>query len=218
MDLLLDAYSPVNLLYIFKGLMTTIGIAISSIIIGFLIASIIAVIRYSKIPVLNFICFAYTEVFRATPLILLLFMSFFGLPALGIYTSLFIKALVAIVIFNSALLAEIIRGGLNSVDKGQIEAARSQGLSYTQTLNSIIAPQALRKMIPPIVSQFITVIKDTSFAAPLGLIEMLGAGTILWNQQLNWIFPLIILIAFLYFILNYTLSVFSLKLEKHLDS
>lgn len=111
------------------------------------------------------------------------------------------------------MLAEIVRGGLNSIDKGQMEAARSSGLSYVQALRLIILPQALRRMVPNLVSQFISLLKDTSLAVVIALPELLHHAKIIQTQQTSYVIQIFILIAFMYFVVNYGLSLIAKRLE-----
>lgn len=111
------------------------------------------------------------------------------------------------------MLSEIIRSGLKSIDKGQIEAARSSGLTYIQTLKMIIMPQALRRMVPPIVSQFISLLKDTSLAVVIALQELLHHAQILNGQSQSYLLPIFLLAAMMYFVVNFSLSILARRLE-----
>ena len=214
---IIDALSVSNLLFLGKGVIMTLSLALFSIAVSFIFGAILAVFRYSKTPVLSQFAFLYTEVIRNLPLILILYFAFFGLPELGIQLEIFWKMAIGLIIFEISQLVEIVRGGLNSIEKGQIEAARSTGMTYTQTLMDIIIPQAFKRMIPAIVSQFITIVKDTAYTAMFGLLDIVNAAQIIWNHQYNFLFPIIIFVAFVYFIVNFTLSTFSLKIEKRLS-
>jgi putative glutamine transport system permease protein len=122
-------------------------------------------------------------------------------------------AIVALTVFESAMISEIIRGGLKSVEKGQIEAARSSGLNYYQTLRFIVLPQALRRMVPPLVSQFISLLKDTSLAVVIALPDLLHNAQIIYGQKQSYVVPMFLIIAMMYFIVNYALSIIARKLE-----
>ena len=216
MDVIVQAFSASNLIFLGKGLLITIWLAIVSIAVSFVFGSLLAIFRYSKTLVLAQLAFVYTEIVRNLPLILILYFAFFGLPEFGLQLSIFWKMAIGLIIFEISQLAEIVRGGLNSIEKGQIEAARSTGMTYRQTLFHIIIPQAFKRMIPALVSQFITIVKDTSYTAMFGLMDVLNAAQIIWNQQFSFIFPIIILVAVLYFVINFTLSSLSLRIEKKL--
>ncbi|WP_077616740.1 amino acid ABC transporter permease [Caenibacillus caldisaponilyticus] len=216
MDVIVQAFSASNLIFLGKGLLITIWLAIVSIAVSFVFGSLLAIFRYSKTLVLAQLAFVYTEIVRNLPLILILYFAFFGLPEFGLQLSIFWKMAIGLILFEISQLAEIVRGGLNSIEKGQIEAARSTGMTYRQTLFHIIIPQAFKRMIPALVSQFITIVKDTSYTAMFGLMDVLNAAQIIWNQQFSFIFPIIILVAVLYFVINFTLSSVSLRIEKKL--
>lgn len=212
-----SALSWVNFGFMMKGLLVTLQVAFFSIIISFVLGTLFGVIRYSRIPVLNPIVYVYILVIRNSPLLLLIFFTFFALPQVGIKLDIITASVAALSVFTSALIAEIVRGGLQSIEKGQVEASQSQGFSYIQTLWHIVLPQALTRMIPAIVSQFITLIKDTSLCMMIGLLELVNSGKVIYAQNVNFIIPLLLFIAFVYFSINFSLSVISRKLEKRLS-
>ncbi len=127
-----------------EGFIVTLEVAFLSIFFSFLIGIIIGVLRYSRIPFLSPVLAVGVETIRNLPLLLIIFFTYFALPEVGFKLDKFYAAILALVIFESAMLSEIVRSGLNSIEKGQIEAARSSGLTYTQTLWHIVLPQALR--------------------------------------------------------------------------
>lgn len=151
----IGAYSQEHLAFLWDGFLVTLYVAFISIILSFFFGLIAGTLRYAKVPVLSQLIAVLVETIRNLPLLLIIFFTFFALPEIGIKLEITAAAITALTIFESAMLSEIIRSGLKSIDKGQIEAARSSGLSYTQTLFFIVMPQALRRMVPPIVSQFI---------------------------------------------------------------
>lgn len=208
------AYSPDNLRYLFGGLGITILVSVISIIGSFIIGSILGVIRYVKIKYVSAIVGFIIDVIRNLPLILILFFTYFGLPNLGVKPDVILAAILAMTIFESTMLAEIVRSGIQAVDPGQMEGARANGLTYWQALWYIVLPQALVKMIPALVSQFISLVKDTSLATIILLPEMLFRSQIIYGQNTNYIIPMFVAIAVMYFIVCYLLSVLARYLEK----
>ncbi|GEB74727.1 amino acid ABC transporter permease [Levilactobacillus brevis] len=208
------AYSPDNLRYLFGGLGITILVSVVSIIGSFIIGSILGVIRYVKIKYLSAIVGFIIDVIRNLPLILILFFTYFGLPNLGVKPDVIPAAILAMTVFESTMLAEIVRSGIQAVDPGQMEGARANGLTYWQALWYIVLPQALVKMIPALVSQFISLVKDTSLATIILLPEMLFRSQIIYGQNTNYIIPMFVAIAVMYFIVCYLLSVLARYLEK----
>ena len=122
----------------------------------------------------------------------------------------------ALVIFESMMLAEIVRSGILAVDPGQMEGARANGLTYWQAMQHIILPQALTKMIPPLVSQFISLIKDTSLATIIVLPDLLYHAQIIYSQNTTYMLPMYLMIAIMYFVVCYLLSLVARYLEKRL--
>lgn len=204
------------LLFLSEGLMVTLQVAFFAILFSFIVGIVLGTIRYSKIPVLSHLAVLYIELIRNLPLLLIIFFGYFGLKELDVDLPITTSVILSMTVFTSALIAEIVRSGLNSVEKGQIEAARSQGFTYTQTLFYIIMPQALKRMIPPLVSQFVALIKDTSLAVAISLPELTHHAQIIYNQNLNASIPLLMFVALIYFVINYCLSIASRKLEKKL--
>lgn len=210
----IDAYSPENLHYLLGGLWITILVSVISIIGSFIIGSVLGVIRYVKIKYVSAVVGFVIDVIRNLPLLLILFFTYFGLPNLGVKPEVIPAAILAMTIFESTMLAEIVRSGIQAVDPGQMEGARANGLTYWQGLWHIVLPQALVKMIPAIVSQFISLVKDTSLATIILLPEMLFRSQIIYGQNTNYIIPMFVAIALMYFIVCYLLSLLSRYLEK----
>jgi aspartate/glutamate/glutamine transport system permease protein len=210
------AFSPEYLAFLWEGLQVTLQVAVFAIALSFVIGIILGTIRYTRIPVLSHIAVLYIETIRNLPLLLIIFFGYFGLKEMDIDLPITTSVILSMTIFTSALVAEIVRGGLQSIDRGQIEAARSQGFTYVQTLWYIVMPQALKRMIPPIVSQFVSLIKDTSLAVAISLPELTHNAQIIYNKDVNTTVPILLLVALTYFAINYSLSLFSRKLEKKL--
>jgi putative glutamine transport system permease protein len=207
------AYSADNVLFLLKGFLITLEVAFVSIILSFLFGCLLAVVRYAKIPVLAPFAASYVETFRNLPLLLIIFFVYFALPDIGIKFSIMASSIIALTLFEASMLAEIIRSGLNSIDKGQIEAGRTSGLTYIQTLWHIVLPQALRRMVPPTVGQFISLLKDTSLTVIIALPELMHNANIVNGQKPGNVIPILMLAALFYFTVNYMLSIFSRRLE-----
>lgn len=207
------ALSPDNLTFLLEGFWVTIKVAFVSIILSFLIGGIVGTLRYASIPVLSQVLAVVVETIRNLPLLLIIFFTYFALPEIGIKLEITYAAIAALTAFESAMLSEIIRSGLKSIEKGQIEAARSSGLTYVQTLQHIILPQALKRMVPPIVSQFISLLKDTSLAVIIALPDLMHNAQIVYAQKDAYVIPIIVTVALMYFIVNYCLSLIARRLE-----
>ncbi|ARU60023.1 glutamine ABC transporter permease [Tumebacillus avium] len=200
--------------FMLKGFLLTLEVAGISILLSFAVGILIAILRYTKIPVLSQALFLWVECIRNLPLLLIIVFMYFGLDPFNISLTPKVAVIWALVIFESAMISEIVRSGLNSIDKGQTEAARSSGLTYVQTMRYILLPQALRRMIPPTVSQFISLLKDTSLATVIALPELMHSTSIVYAQHVSYVFPAILFAAFLYWAVNYPLSLVARRLEK----
>jgi putative glutamine transport system permease protein len=154
-----------------------VRISLITIVSSFILGTLLGVMRYSGHWLFSRIAAVYIEGIRSSPLILLILLFRFTTPMKPVNSG-----TLAMALFTAAVVAEVIRGGLNSVDKGQWEAARAQGFTWVATLRYIVLPQALRKMIPPLVGQFITVVKDTSYVWVTGVEELTGRGVIILGQ------------------------------------
>lgn len=212
MESILEVLTPDNLVFIFKGFGLTLYISLIAIVLSTLIGTVLAVMRNGKNPVLRIISSMYIEFVRNVPNLLWIFTIFLVFKMKSTP-----EGITAFTLFTSAALAEIIRGGLNAVDKGQYEAGMSQGFTSAQILYYIILPQAIRKMLPAIISQFVTVIKDTSLLySVIALQELFGASQILMGRYFEpeQVFSLYILIALIYFSFNLAISSLSHMLAK----
>lgn len=198
---LLD-YSLIS--FLLEGLAVTLKISFFSIIFSVIFGTLIGLTFYLKIPVLKQLSILYVDIVRNVPCLLLVLTARFMTPLLPTYSG-----ILAMSVFTTAIMSEIIRSGLNSLPKGQIEAAQSQGMSTLQIVWHIVLPQAYRNIIPPMMSQFTTVIKDSSFVWAVGTEELTGKGMILIGKYSSTaqVFAIFGAVAILYFLLNYSLSV-----------
>lgn len=167
-----------------KALMITLEMTVFSLIFATIIGTIVGLFNVSKIKPLQFIANIYIDIVRGTPLLVQVFIMYYGLtqflqfqwPAIGGFTSAFVAGVVTLSFNAGAYMAEIIRGGIEAVDKGQMEAARSLGLPYRKAMWKIILPQAFRTMLPSIINQFIISLKDTSLISVIGPRELTQNG------------------------------------------
>lgn len=205
------------------GLPLTILLATLSIVMAFPIALLVALGRRANLPAIRVACTLYVELIRGVPLISVLFMASFMFPLFmppGLNIDVLIRVLVGITLFNAAYLAEVVRGGLQAVPKGQIEAAATLGLSYWQTQRKIVLPQALAMVVPSIVNSFIATFKDTSLVSIVSLYELTGALDMAINADANWKpFKLqgYMFIAIIYFIFCFSMSRYSQWVEKQVN-
>ena len=212
----IDAYSWINIRFLLEGLWITIEVSVISIIISFILGTFLGIIRYANIKYLSAIVGFIIDIIRNLPLLLIIFFTYFGLPNIGIKTEIIPAAIMALSIFESAMVAEIVRSGINSIDYGQTEGALANGLTKWQALRIIVLPQAIKNMMPALVSQFISLVKDTSLATIIVLPELMYHAQIIYGQNTNYIIPMFVALAVLYFIVCYSLSLFARYLHKHI--
>lgn len=204
------------------GLTLTILMAVTSIAACFPIGVLLALGRQSSLPVMRWFCIVYIEFIRGIPLISILFLGQVMVPLFlpeGIRPDRVLRAIVGLTMFSSAYLAENVRGGLQSIPRGQVEAARALGLNTPLVLALIVLPQALKAVIPAIVGQFISLFQDTTLLAIVGLAELLGiSNSILANPKfLGRYAEVYLFIGIIYWFLCYIMSVGSRRLEKTLN-
>ena len=198
--------------FLLRGLRTTVEAALLAMVGAMLIGALMALARLSRTPPVRWLATAYVEFFRGVPLVLLIFFAAFGLPRYGFDWSLFAYLILGLTIYNGAVLGEIFRAGILSLDRGQTEAAYSIGLGYWPTMLFIVIPQAARRMIPAIVSQLVTLLKDTSLGSAIALEELLRRGRINGEFFQNPLQSLFV-VACMYIIVNFTLSRIARRLE-----
>ena len=195
-----------------EGLGKTLQIFVITLLLSVPLGIIVSLGRTSKIKILNWITGAYVLIMRGTPLLLQLVFVYFGLPLVGITFDRYPAALLALVLNYGAYFAEIFRGGILSIDKGQYEGAEVLGLSSKDTFFRIILPQAFKKLIPPASNEVITLVKDTALVYVVGLDELLKVGQIACNRSAS-LLPLV-LVGILYLLINGILTKVLAKIEK----
>ncbi len=209
--------SPNEVLWGLGGFSFSILMAVIAISVSFFIGLIVGLGRMSENRIFRIPCLLYIEIIRGNPLILVIFWVYFFLPIFtGAYLDVFWSATIALTIFTGAYLAEIVRGGIQNIPRGQFEAAYGTGLGYYHTMTCIILPQALKQMIPAIVGQFIAIFKDTSLAFVIGVLELTFVAQGLNNRIMVHPFEIYTTVAALYFIFCYSLSIVARRLERKL--
>ena len=210
---------PTNL---WGGLLLTLLLSVVGIVFSFPLGVLLGLGRLSCLPVVRWLCVAYIELIRGVPFISVLFMAQLMLPLFlpGITIDRVVRAMAGVVIFSAAYLAENVRGGLQSIPRGQYEAARALGLNPWKMTLLIILPQALRAVIPILVGQFIALFKDTSLVVIVGLLDLMGiARTVLAQPDfLGLQAEVYTFVAFIYGIFCYLMSAFSQRLEAKLHT
>lgn len=205
------------------GLPLTLMLATLSMTMAFPIALVIALGRRSALPAIRSLCTVYVELIRGVPLISVLFMASFMFPLLmpqGVSIDVLVRVLAGITLFAAAYMAEVIRGGLQALPKGQVEAAASLGLSYWQTQRKIVLPQALAMVVPGVMNNFISTFKDTSLVTIVSLYELTGAMGLALNSDADWRpfkIEAYLFIALIYFGFCFSMSRYSQWIEKQVN-
>lgn len=203
--------------YYLTGIKITLLISFLSLIIGGTLGALLSLLRLSKYKILRFISTIYIEAVRGTPMMVQIALVYFGsYVIMGVNMDGFLAALIAVSLNSAAYIAEIIRSGIQSIDKGQAEASRSLGISHKQTMRHIILPQAIKNILPALGNEFVTLIKETSVASTIGVADLMYASKIVQSNSFQPFNPLII-VAVIYFIFTFTLSQLIGLLERRLS-
>ncbi len=198
--------------FFIDGTKITIAISVCTLLLGFIVGVVICLARISRNKVLSFLGRVYIEFLRGTPLLVQIYIIYFGFPTIGIkFPSLgpipseYISAVVALSINSSAYIAEILRSGIQSIDKGQMEASRSLGLDYSMSMRLVIIPQALKNVLPALANEFIVLVKESSIVSVIGIQDLMYSADIVKGNTYLAFEPLLVA-AMIYFILTFTLS------------
>src|SRR4030065_2193362 len=171
--------------FLLKGALLTIFFSATSEVIGIIIGLVTSVIRVTKIKVLSQLSVVYVDLFRGTPLLMQIIFVYYALPYLGINLPAIVAGIVALSVNSGAYVSEIFRSGIQSIEKGQMEAARSLGMSYAQAMRYVIIPQALKRVLPPLTNEFVALIKDSSLLSVIAISELLRTSREMMTWKLN---------------------------------
>ncbi|HDA6708975.1 ABC transporter permease subunit [Staphylococcus aureus] len=204
--------------FFLKGIKITILISLIGVALGSILGAFVALMKLSKIKIISWIASIYIEILRGTPMLVQVFIVFFGITAaLGLDISALVCGTIALVINSSAYIAEIIRAGINAVDKGQMEAARSLDLNYRQTMKSVIMPQAIKNILPALGNEFVTLIKESSIVSTIGVGEIMFNAQVVQGISFDPFTPLLVAAA-LYFVLTFVLTRIMNMIEGRLNA
>ena len=206
------------------GLLITLVVAITGIVVSLPVGILLALGRRSDMPVARLLCTVFIEFWRGVPLISVLFMASVMIPLFlpeGVNFDKLVRALIGVMLFSAAYMAEVVRGGLQAMDKGQYEAAEAMGLTYWQSMRLVILPQALTHVIPGIVNTFIGLFKDTTLVSIIGLFDLLGAGKSAiadasWSSPVQAI-TIYLFVALIFFAFCFGMSRYSIYMENKLS-
>lgn len=222
MSVIEKIFTAENLLYMLKGAGFSLLIAVCALIGGSVLGLLAATLKMSRHKLPKIIANIYVEVIRGTPMMLQILMLYLCGPVVTkalfgyVYTpNPLVIGTIAVAINSGAYTSELFRSAIQAVDKGQWEAARTIGLSYRQTMQEVILPQAFKRILPPYINEFIVLIKDSSLLASIGTIELLHSAEVLGARYYNYLAPLLCATV-MYLIMTLTISYFARKLERRL--
>ena len=202
--------------FFLKAAGITLGISVLSLFVGSVIGFGFSLLRISKQRAFSALAFAYAEIFRGTPILVQLFLVYFGLPIVfHLNVSAFTTVAVSMILYTAGYMTEIFRAAIQAVDRGQWDASYTIGMTYTQALLKVIVPQAMRIAIPPTLGQFISILKDSSLASIIGFLELTKAGMAVRAATSSTLLAFTI-VTCLYFAICYSLSVASRRVELRL--
>ena len=202
--------------YVAGGLVSTLQAGAVAAVFSIPLGALFSVLRLSRTTPVRWLSTAYIEVFRSTPLLLLVYLFVGGLPAVGVNVPIFWKLVIPMILVNVAVLAEIFRAGMASLPKGQSEAGLSIGLTYSQNLRSIIFPQAVRLVIPALVTQLVALLKDTTLGYAASYPELMKTATNL-TAFTGYLIQTYLVIALVYVVLNFLISKLAEYLERRIN-
>ena len=203
--------------FIIQGVFVTLKYSVVAVCLGMVIGTALAICKISHIKALRLFAHSYTSVFRGTPLLIQLTIVYFGLPGLlGIKLSVFTAGVLAFSFNSGAYVSEIIRSGINSVDKGQIEAAKALGITPILRMKDIIIPQAFRSILPALVNELINLVKESALISVIGEMDLMRRAQVVSAETYTFFTPMLTAAA-AYYILVLVISSFAMLLEKRLS-
>jgi len=206
-----------NLGFLLEASWITIYLSFISFIFALIVGTVIGTLRSFKIPyLLDKVFIIYLEIFRGTPLLIQLFFIYYGLPQVGISMTSYQAAILGLSLNFGAYISEIIRSGMNSIDKGQQEAAKSLGMNQRTMLFYILYPQALRIVLPPLTNTYAAILKDSSLVSVISITELTRAGQLIYVRTYEP-FEVYLTLGVFYFVMTYTISLLSKILEKKMN-
>lgn len=201
--------------FLLQGSIMTIELTAVTLILGTFLGIILALFKICGIKILYLSATFYTWVFRGTPLILQLFFFYYALPSMGVTFDAFTAAVIGLSLNCGAYMAEIIRGGILAIDKGQFEASKALGYTYLQTMTKIVLPQAVRIILPPVGNEFIAMIKDTSLVSTIAMSELMRTATQITSATFKY-GEILLTTALLYLLMTTVFTAIFSRLEKKL--
>ncbi|MBP3969275.1 amino acid ABC transporter permease [Bacillus sp. WL1] len=212
MNLDFSAITP-SIPYILKGLEVTLKIVAVSALVGFILGTLLALCKIARIRVLNIAADLYTSIFRGTPLVLQLMIIYFGVPQIiGYEIPAFLAAVLAFSLNSGAYMSEVIRAGIQAVDKGQTEAAMALGIPYGKMMRNIIFPQALKNILPALVNEFATLTKESAVVTVIGATDLMRRAYIVGGETFKYLEPLLF-VGLIYYMLVIILTLVGKAIE-----
>jgi His/Glu/Gln/Arg/opine family amino acid ABC transporter permease subunit len=171
--------------FLLKGALLTVFFSATSEVIGIIVGLVTSVIRVTRIKVLSQLAVVYVDLFRGTPLLMQIIFVYYALPYLGINLPAIAAGIVALSVNSGAYVSEIFRAGIESIDKGQTEAARSLGMSYMQAMRYVVIPQTIKRVLPPLTNEFVALIKDSSLLSVIAIAELMRTAKEMMTWKMN---------------------------------
>ncbi len=222
MEILSVFLTPENIQYMLKGALMSVVVAVCSLFFGTILGVLGAAAKMSRNKFIKMLGGVYVQIIRGTPMMLQILFFYLGGPVIWkflfgrVFTpNPFVVGIIAISINSGAYSTELIRSAIQSIDKGQWEASKALGLTYKQMMKLVILPQSFKRILPPFISEFITLIKDSSLLSSIGAVELLTSAKVLGANYYNYIVPLC-MASVVYLVMTMTISYFANKLERRL--